>query len=165
MKAIKYSPIEVPKYDAVVVSPDADTEARLGFNPKEFYKEVFASLKKDFAKGSLAYTRITNGIDADNLTGSNFLFNTYFNKILREKFPTKSVITLKDIEGILSTDANFFSGFYTDTPSVVLRTAKDESWQKNQRIIDYLLPQLKNKQAYFSPESPLIITNPKLIRD
>jgi len=162
MKSIKYSPIEVPRFSATVISPDA--EAQLGFNPREFYQEVFASLKKDFRKDSLAYIQITNGIDANNLTGSNFLFNTYFNSKLREKFPNQSAITLKDIEGILSTDANFFSGFYSDAPSVVLITEKDESWQKNQRIINYLVEQIGNKYE-FSPQNPLIITNPKLVRD
>jgi hypothetical protein len=162
MKSIKNSSVEIPRFSTTITSKDA--EEQLGFNPREFYKEVFASLKKDFAKGSLAYTQITNGIDADNLTGSNFFFNTYLNSKLREKFPNKSVIILKDIEGILNTDASFFSVFYTDTPQVVLRTAKDESWRKNNRIVKSLIEQIGNKYE-FSSKNPLIITNPKLVRD
>lgn len=163
IKSIKYSPIEVPKFSATAISPDA--EAQLGFNPREFYKELFASLGKDFGKNSRAYNQTTNEINPETLEGSNFLFNSYLNRKIKEKFPNKAVITLNDIEGILNTDANFFNRFYSDAPSIVLRTERDESWEKNQRIIDYLLPQIKSLGKNFSPENPLVITNPKLIRD
>lgn len=162
IKSIRYNPIEAPKFRATVISPDA--ESQLGFNPKEFYKEIFASLRQEFGKKSLAYNQTINGINPKTLTGSKFLFNNYLNRKIKEKFPSKSVITLKDIEGILRNDATFFNGFYSYAPSVVLRTERNESWEGNQRIINYLVNQLGNKYE-FSPENPLIITNPKIIRD
>ena len=168
MASIKYTLRNAPVYRAIIINNDEQTRIELSFDSKKFNRKIFARAEERFGKNSLICKSITNDINPDNATGSSSLFSIFSNEIWREEFPhqsLQSLITLDDIEDILSYNPNFFSGFYSAIPSVVLRTAKDESWQKNQRIIDYLLPQLKNKQAYFNPEDPLVITNPKIIKD
>jgi len=150
-KEINFLPKEIPKYKARV----------LGEEDREFYEEVFSKTAEKYGRNSLAYKNIINGINPEEVTGSNFLFNTEAGLYLKEG---SKVLTLEDIDNILATDKNFFNGFYTDTNQLVLRNNKD-SYEKNQLIINYLIKELKSSGYEFSPENPLVITNPELVPD
>ena len=62
-KSIRREPRVIPGFEAKTA--DAD-----------FYKSVEEGTAKKFGKDSRAYKIIMNGINPQNATGSNFLFNT-----------------------------------------------------------------------------------------
>lgn len=150
-REISFIPKNVPKYKARV----------LGKESKELYKESFAKTAEKFGKDSLAYKNITNEIDPENITGSQFLFNTELGLYLPK---SSEILNLQYMDDILAQDKDFFDGFYTDTNQLVLRTNK-ASYHKNQNIINHLEKQLKNSGYEFFKENPLVITNPELILD
>ncbi len=127
---------------------------------KELYQEAFAKTAEKYGKDSLAYQTITNGIDKENVTGSQFLWNTELNKFLPRN---QRVILLEDFEKIFSADENFFNGFYTDANQLIIRSNKP-TWVRNEFILKDLIKQVGNKYE-FSPENPLILTNLELVED
>ncbi|HUW44095.1 MAG TPA: hypothetical protein VMV95_04005 [Bacillota bacterium] len=134
---------QVPGFEARIL--DADDS--------EFYKEVLAKAKKDFPN---AYTFISNNIDAENATGSNFFFVCLADEMLGK---TKRIPTYKDWADMLN-GGNFAKGVYFDANQLVLRS-NQASYKRNQHLINDLVRKLKG-QYEFSPKNPLIITNPKL---
>jgi len=128
---------------------------------KELYQEVDRKTSEKFGENSLAYKTITNGIYTKNIKGSQFFWNTNLGVYLPKN---QRVVSLREMENIHDLDENFFSGFYTDTPQVVLRTNKD-LYSKNQSILENLVKQVKKEGFEFSPENPLVISNLRLIKD
>lgn len=133
---------------------------------KEVYEEADRKTAEKYGKDSQAYRTITNGINIENVTGSQFFWNTNLNLYLPKE---KKVCSLKDWEEINDLDESFFGGFYTDSPQIVLRT-ETLSYNKNKFILENLVKQVKgirNKGAKyeFSSENPLVITNPELTKD
>lgn len=145
----------IPKgivYPEAIVLDDSEKWIR------ELYQEADAKTAEKFGKNSLAYKTITNGIDIENVTGSQFFWNTNLGKYLPKN---QRVILLQDMEKINDQDENFFKGFYTDSPQIVLRTDQS-SWKPNKYILENLVKQVKKQGFEFSSENPLIISNLEL---
>ncbi len=128
---------------------------------KELYKEADAKTAEKFGRDSLAYKTITNGIDTKNVTGSQFFWNTNLGFYMPKN---KRVVSLKDMENINDLDENFFKGFYSDAPQIVLRSDKD-SYEKNQQVLENLVKHVKGDGFNYSPEIPLVISNLRLVKD
>ena len=132
---------------------------------KGFYEEVARKTKEKFGD-SQAYRTIMNGIYTENVTGSQFFWNTNLNQYLPKG---QKVISLEDMEDINNNNETFFRGFYTDTPEIILRT-ETLSYEKNKNILKDLVKQIKsetNKGAKyeFSSENPLRISGLGLVKD
>jgi len=129
---------------------------------QELYKEVFVKTAEKFGEDSPACKKITNGISATNVTGSQFFWNTN----LQQYLPSgQRIINLSDIETINSIDETFLKGIYSDTRQVVLRSNKP-SWNQNKYILENLVKQVDKDHSYsFSAENPLVISNLELIQD
>lgn len=128
---------------------------------RELYEEAITKTAEQFGKDSQAYKIITNGINAKNVTGSQFFWNTNLNLYLPNN---QKVVNLSDMEKINDIDENFFKGFYSDTTQIVLRS-ENASWSKNKYILENLVNQVKDRGHTFSSENPLIISNLELIKD
>ena len=164
-KSLEFTDRNVPKYRVTLIVPDNETEKILGFSAKKLYAEAKSKAIEVFGENSLAYQTLTNGIDFDTLTGSQFFWNTWLNSC--EVLPkNKSIAVLNDAENFLNFDKNFLSGIYMDFPQLILRSNID-SYVKNQPIINDLAKKLKSEKIHgapfeYSPENPLIITGAKL---
>ena len=135
------------------------------FNPKnfearildkedsKFYHEVLTKAKKDFSKG---YEFISNNINPDDATGSNFFFVCLADELLGKD---KKIANLDNWADML-TGGNFTKGVYFDSNQLILRSDK-ATWDKNQYLINDLSKKLKG-QIEYSPENPIIITGAKL---
>ena len=128
---------------------------------QELYKEADRKIAEKFGEVSLAYKTTKKGIDIRNVTGSQFFWNTNLGLYLPKN---QKAISLKDMEEINDQDENFFKGFYTDAPQIVLRTNKP-SWEQNEYILENLVKQVKKQGFDFSPENPLIISDLELVKD
>lgn len=157
---ISYLPIDVSKKKAIVIGPELREE-----NPKLFsiireqYMECFKDMQLRFGKRELALKSLCEGIDFENLTGSNFLFANYL-----ASFSSKQMINLSELEGILNQNSNFFSKFYTDLSEVILLSNKS-SYPKNKYLLEHLVNQLEYCGYEFNPERPLIIPSPRIVLD
>lgn len=127
----------------------------------ELYQEVFRKTAEKYGKNSLAYRTITNGIDAKDVTGSQFFWNTNLGSYLPKG---QRVISLEDMEAINDLDESFFTGYYSDAPEVCLRS-DSTSYEKNKYIIENLVKQVRGEKKEFSPENPLRISGLELIKD
>ena len=145
----------IPKNLSFPVARVLDKESQ------EFYQKVSRKTAENFGKDSLAYKTITNGINTNNVTGSQFFWNTNLGLYLPKE---KRVCSLNDWENINDLDENFFRDFYTDSPQIVLRTDKT-SYERNAPILKDLIEQVKGENYQFSSESPLILSNLDLIKD
>lgn len=149
----------IPKNIVFPVARILDKEDR------ELYQEVERKTKEKFGN-SQAYKTILNGIHTENVTGSQFFWNTNLNQYLPKG---QNVISLEDMETINNQDESFFKGFYTDTPEIILRTAT-LSWENNKYILKDLIKQInsetnKGAKYEFSSENPLRISGLELIKD
>jgi len=143
-----------PKQEAIVLD---NSEKWI----KELYQEADRKTAEKFGKNSLAYKTITNGIARENVTGSQFFWNTNLGLYLPK---TQKVILLEDMEQINDLDESFFKGFCADPSQNVLRT-EIPSYDKNKYILRHLIKQIKGEKYGFSSENPLIISNLELIKD
>jgi len=128
---------------------------------RELYQEADRKTAEKFGKNSLAYKTITNGIDREKITGSQFFWNTNLGAYLPKN---QKVILLEDMEEINNIDESFLREFCTDSPQSVLRT-KNPSYDKNKYILKDLIKQIKGEKYKFSSENPLIISNLELVKD
>ncbi|MCK4553214.1 hypothetical protein KAT80_03350 [Candidatus Pacearchaeota archaeon] len=128
---------------------------------KELYGEAVAKTAEQFGKDSQAYKTITGGIDTANVTGSQFFWNTNLNQYLSNN---QRVVNLSDMEKINDIDETFFTGFYSDTPQIILRS-ENASWNQNKYVLKNLVNQVKNRGHMFSSGYPLIISNLELIKN
>jgi len=128
---------------------------------RELYQEASRKTAEKFGKDSRAYKTITNGIDVENITGSQFFWNTNLGFYLPKN---QKVISLQDAEEINNLYENFFNGFYTDIPLIVLRTSTT-SWKPNKQILENLVKQVKGEKLSFSSDNPLVISNLELVKD
>lgn len=126
---------------------------------KELYNEVREKSAEKFGENSPAYKTITNGIRGT--TGSQFFWNTNLGIYLPEN---QRVVTMQDWEEINDINPTFIKGFYTDFPSVVLRSS-EPSREKNKYVLENLVSQVGDRKLRFSSENPLVITNPELVAD
>ena len=106
---------------------------------KELYHEVFRKTAEKYGKYSLAYKTITSEIDAKNVIGSQFCWNTNLGLYLPKN---QRVISLEDMELIKDLDEDFFEGFYSDTPEIILRT-ENSFYDENKYIME-------NKFVFYS---------------
>ncbi len=127
----------------------------------DLYRQVEKGTEEKFGKDSRAYKTIMNGIDAENATGSQFFFNTQMNLYLPKG---QRVALYDDLGRISDAKADFFKGFYTDTPELVLRT-DTTSRKQNKQILENLVEQVRQKDLKFSPQFPLLISGLELVRD
>jgi len=128
---------------------------------KEVYQEADAKTAEKFGSNSLAYKTITNGIDREDIIGSQFFWNTNLGFYLPKG---RKVCLLNDWEEINDLDESFFRGFYTDSPQIILRT-DTLSYDRNKYILENLVKQVKKQGFEFSSENPLIISNLELVKD
>ncbi|MFH1482509.1 MAG: hypothetical protein ABIE46_03245 [Patescibacteria group bacterium] len=157
-KLKEFQDFSVPKYKAEILEKSKENQ--------EFYQEVARKTAEKFGKDSKAYQTIMNGIGVENITGSQFFWNSNLNAHLPIE---KRVMTLEDAENIEFANPNFTRGIYTDTTGLCLRT-KIPSWEKNKQILGYLIRQLKAEKINgapidFSSENPIILSNLELIKD
>lgn len=129
---------------------------------RKLYNEVNEKLKQDFGENSRAYQKITAGINFQESKGSYFLFNTAVQNYLTKINSKKRVATLEDIEQIYQQHEDILRGIHTHPPEIILRN-KDSTYSINSPIIENLEGQLSSYG--FSPENPLRITNPEIIKD
>jgi len=128
----------------------------------DVYKAVEKGAAEKFGVDSRAYKTITNRMVAENGTGSQFFFNTETGLYLPEGVRVSGV---DDLARINSNAPEFFDGtFYTDTPELVLRTAK-ASYEQNTQILEGLVSQVRQTGHEFSPERPLLISGLELVGD
>src|SRR3989344_2717060 len=128
---------------------------------KEVYQEADAKTAEKFGSNSLAYKTIANGIDREDIIGSQFFWNTNLGFYLPKG---RKVCLLNDWEEINDLDESFFRGFYTDSPQIILRT-DTLSYDRNKYILENLVKQVKKQGFEFSSENPLIISNLELVKD
>lgn len=129
---------------------------------KELFEEVRAKAKEEFDGRSKAFKNIVNGIDFENINGSQFFFNIYLNKFLPKE---KRVINLYDVEAIINCiGKEYFEDMYCDTTDLILRSTILEE-PKNKYILENLVEQLKYERVKFSKEEPVIISGLELIKD
>jgi len=157
-KYIEFKPKEITYPKAVVITPDA--KAQLGFNPFEVYNQAKEKISEDFKGNERAIKILTNRINFQTLTGSQFFWNNYLNKVL----PFGRTMNLKDLEKIYSFDENFFENHYSGTTNLCLRT-ENLSWKNNKHILENLVKQVKQRGKSFSSKNPLIISNFDFISD
>ena len=157
-KLKEFADFNAPKYKAEILEKSKENQ--------ELYQEVITKTAERFGKDSPAFETITNGIDVENITGSQFFWNNNLNLYLPVE---KRVMTLKDAENIESANPGFTNGIYSDTTDLCLRT-RNPSWEKNKQILGYLVRQLKREKINGAPiefdsENPIILSNLELIKD
>ena len=128
---------------------------------REFYQEIQAKTAEKYGKDSLAYRTITNEIDTENVTGSQFFWNNNLGLYLSKN---QRVISLEDMETINNLDETFFRDFYLDAPEIVLRT-ENLSYDKNKYILENLVKQVRGEKQEFDSENPLRISGLELVKD
>jgi hypothetical protein len=157
---ISYLPIDVQRNRAIVLGPELEREDFQKFLEfKEQYSECFAELQSRFSKNPLMLKSICNGINFENLTGSNFLFANYFSS-----FSGKNLLNLAALEGILKEKDDFFSNFYGDLSELIL-FSRETNCERNKYILNHLVNQLEYCGYEINPNLPLVIPSPKFIVD
>ena len=152
MKRISFKPLNVPQYEAVIANPEEH---------RELYEEASAKVIEQFGERHRASRMILNGIDVQNVTGSNFFWNNQLGKYLPKG---QRVMTLQDLEGIFSSNKEFFRGFYTDVPEICLRN-DEPSWKPNKYLLKNLAEQVREEGSEFFPENPALISDLELVKD
>ncbi len=157
---ISYLPIDVARKKAIVVGPELKQENLESFSMfREQYVGALKEIESRFGKHGLALKSFCEGMDFENLTGSNFLFANYL-----ASFSGKKIINLPELEGILNQNTSFFSSFYLDVSEVVLLSNKT-SYAKNKYLLEHLVNQVEYYGYELNSEKPLIIPSPKIVLD
>ncbi len=128
---------------------------------RELYLESMAKAAEKFGKDSTAFQTITHWINPKKALGSQYFWLTYLNTCLPQH---QSVISFELMELANNADENFFNGFYTYVPEIILRTELP-STQKERFILEELVAQAKQEGYEFSSEAPLRISGLNLVKD
>ena len=142
---------------------NSDTFARvLNRKDRGFYQEVEAKTAEKFGINSLAYKTITNGINTQNVTGSQFFWNTNLGLYLPKN---QRVVSLEDMEAINDLNEHFFDEFVSDPAEILLKTENAPPSMNERYILKDLIRQINEQKFEFSLENPLRISGVELVKD
>ena len=138
-----------PLVDGIII----DKTIRVRFLSKTEIEEYQKRINEEY-KNNKAALESLNVLSFDEKlnqpVGSNFF------AAVKLEMMGKKVASLPTLEKLVNSDPESLKGNYVDVPALVLHSPRDPDYKENNIIINYLLPQLKNR-AKGKIEYPVLI--------